>query len=255
MFRVHDVLNASSLQLFCKHSKSKCHPYYNGGQHVWLDPCITLMDDKCFEKDAYQSEREAKRWSQREQNWTKVSSLMLHQQLSNQHVAPVLNELRGSTVHIPPSSSAHLCVPLSGSLRAPSPFSRKMNAENPFRTTNQIILYCHFPSPLCRSLSLHPPHSISLSFSSPPPPASASASVTLSLSEQDIWCVMKAGGPQVVVVGGFPITNLQFQELLQLSSPEKKLELCILDIYHSCILSCLTKRILQPQVIFSGAAV
>lgn len=55
--------------------------------------------------------------------------------------------------------------------------------------------------------------------------------------------------------GGFPITNLQFQELLQLSSPEKKLELCILDIYHLCILSCLTKRILQPQVIFSDATV
>lgn len=46
---------------------------------------------------------------------------------------------------------------------------QKMDAENPFRTTNQIILYCHFPSPLCHSLPfpLHPPHSITLPSSSP----------------------------------------------------------------------------------------
>lgn len=178
---------------------------------------------------------------------------MLHQQLSNQHVAPVLNELHGSTVHIPPTSSAHLCVPLPGSLRAPSPFSRKMNAENPFRTTNQIILYCHFPSPLCRSLPLHPPHSISLSFSLPPLlllplPRSPCPSQNRIYG---VWWKLEVRGWWWWWWGwGFPITNLQFQELLQPSSPEKKLELCILDIYHSCILSWLTKRILQPQVIF-----
>lgn len=181
---------------------------------------------------------------------------MLHQQLSNRHVAPVLNELHGSTVHIPPSSSAHLCVPLPGSLRAPSPFSRKMNAENPFRTTNQIILYCHFPSPLCRSLPLHPPHSISLSFSFPPSCFCFCLGHPVPLRIgymvcDESWRSVGGGGGG----GGFPITNLQFQELLQLSSPEKKLELCILDIYHLCILSCLTKRILQPQVIFSDATV
>lgn len=146
---------------------------------------------------------EAKRGSQREQNWPEVSSLMLNQQLSNQHVAPVLNELHGPTVHIPPTCSAHLCVPIPGSLRAPSPLSRKMDAENPFRTTNQIILYCHFPSPLCRSFPLHPPHPISLSFSSP--------RLLLLLprspcpSQNRIYGVMKAGGPWE---GSFPITNL-----------------------------------------------
>lgn len=37
-----------------------------------------------------------------------------------------------------------------------------MGTENPFCPTNQIILYCHFPSPLCLSLPLPPPHSILL---------------------------------------------------------------------------------------------
>lgn len=41
-------------------------------------------------------------------------------------------------------------------------FCQKMGTENPFGTTNQIILDCHFPSPLCRSLSPHPAHSIIL---------------------------------------------------------------------------------------------
>lgn len=109
------------------------------------------------------------RESQREQNWTEVSSLMLHRQLSNQRVAPVLNELQGPTVHIPPTSSSQLRVPLPGSLRAPSPLSQKMDAENPFRTTNQIILYCHFPSPLCHSLPFY--ILLTPSLSPLPPPA------------------------------------------------------------------------------------
>lgn len=119
-----------------------------------------------FESRLLQAERSKE--SQREQNWTKVSSLMLHQLLSNQCVAPVLNELHSPTVHIPPTSSARIRVPLPGSLRAPSPLSQKMDAENPFRTTNQIILYCHFPSPLCHSLPLYILPTPSLSHFPPP---------------------------------------------------------------------------------------
>lgn len=65
-----------------------------------------------------------------------------------------------------PTCPAHLFPPsvplllLHLSLR--HSLCQKMGTENPFGTTNQIILDCHFPSPLCRSLSPHPARSIIL---------------------------------------------------------------------------------------------
>lgn len=142
------------------------------------------MDDKCFEKDAYYRQREAKRESKR----AKLDQ-------SEQPNAPpaAVKPARGPCAKWTPgphcSHSAHLCVPLPGSLPAPSPLSQKMDAENPFCPTNQIILYCHFPSPLCHSLPLYIHLTPSLSFSAPclllprsPCP-----------SQNRIYSVMKAG--------------------------------------------------------------
>lgn len=60
------------------------------------------------------------------------------------------------------SHSAHLLQPRPSSSPSSSPLSQKMGNENPFCPTNQIILYCHFPSPLRLSLSFLPPHAITL---------------------------------------------------------------------------------------------
>lgn len=64
------------------------------------------------------------------------------------------------------SHSTHLLHPPLSSSPSLSWFplllSQKMGAEIPFCPTNQIILYCHFPSPLCLSLPPRPPHSIIL---------------------------------------------------------------------------------------------
>lgn len=176
--------------------------------------------------------------SQREQNWTKVSSLMLHQQLSNQRVAPVLNELHGPTVHIPHTSSARLRVPLPGSLRAPSPLSPENGRWEsiPHHKSNHIILSFSITT-LSLPPSLHPPHSITLPSSSPclllprsPCP-----------SQNRIYSVVKAGW-------GLSPTLICNSRSLPAQFSEKELELNILGIHHLCTLSWLTKRVLQPQV-------
>lgn len=124
--------------------ESKCHCYYGGHHHTWLDARITLMDDKCFEKDAYYRHREAKRQSQREPNWAKVSSLMLHTQLSNPRVAP-----RAKWTPRPYCShSAHLLRPPLCSPSWPSSRSCSISSltENgrwesiPHHKSNHIIL-------------------------------------------------------------------------------------------------------------------
>lgn len=102
--------------------------------------------------------------SQREQNWTKVSSLMLRQQLSNQCVAPVLNELHGPTVHIPPTSVfPFLALFVLHLLSLPQ---NGRWESIPHHKSNHIILSFSITT-LSLPPSLHPPHSITLPFSSP----------------------------------------------------------------------------------------
>lgn len=106
--------------------------------------------------------REAKRWSQREQNWTKVSSLMPHQQLSNQHVAPVLNELHGPTVHIPPTSVFPFLALFVLHLLSPGKWTQRIHSAPQIKSYYIVIFHHHFVAPslyilLTPSVSLFPP--------------------------------------------------------------------------------------------------
>lgn len=121
-------------------------------------------------------------WRKKAQNWTKVRSLMpppaavklSHSPSAKWTPRPYCSH--SAYILHPPLSSSH-----SLSSFPPSPLSQKIGTENPFCPTNQIILYCHFPSPLCLPFPLPPSHSI-IHPSLPPFPSSSCLSPTLSLS-------------------------------------------------------------------------
>lgn len=188
--------------------------------------------------------REAKRWSQREQNWTKVSSLMLHHSCQTSTWLCAKWTPRPYCSHPAHLLRPPLCSPSWLSLCSISSLLENERWESiPHHKSDHIIL-----SFSITTLSL-PPFTYLLTPSvSPFPPPNLLLPQSPCPSQKWIYGVMKAGG---LWVGSFPITNVWFQELLQPSSPEKKLELYTLDKYHSYISSWLTKHVPQPQVICS----